>query len=86
MTFQSIAALSIGGGYYVRSSGIWSLDIPNNRNLIPPGAGFGNVFTIGDANVNAFVESQFTVYHDGTGLPSFQLFSGLLFQSRKKKG
>lgn len=50
VTFQSIAALSIGGGYYVRSSVIWSLDIPNNRNSIPLGAGFGKVFTIGDAN------------------------------------
>jgi hypothetical protein len=86
VTFQSIAALSIGGGYYVRSSGIWSFDIPNNRNLIPLGAGFGKMFKIGDANVNAFVEPQFKVYHDGTGLPSFQLFSGLLFQFRKKKG
>jgi hypothetical protein len=28
-TFQPIAALSVGGGYYVRSSGIWSFDIVN---------------------------------------------------------
>ena len=85
VTFQPIAALSIGGGYYVRSSGIWSFDILNNKNLIPLGAGFGKVFKIGNANVNAFVEPQFTVYHNGTDLPSFQLFSGLLFQFRKKK-
>jgi hypothetical protein len=30
------------------------------------------------------IEPQFTVYHNGTGLPSFQLFSGLNFQFRKK--
>jgi hypothetical protein len=84
VTFQPIAALSIGGGYYVRSSGIWSFDIPNNKHLIPIGAGFGKVFKIGNAIVNAFIEPQFTIYHTGTGLPSIQIFSGLYFQFRKK--
>jgi hypothetical protein len=83
-TFQPIAALSIGGGYYVRSSGIWSFDIGNNRTLIPVGLGFGKVFKAGNAIVNAFIEPQFTAYHNGAGLPSFQLFSGLNFQFRKK--
>ena len=77
LTFQPIAVLSIGRGYYVRSSGIWSFDIPNNKRLIPLGVGFGKVFKIGPAIVNAFIEPQFTVYHNGSGLPSFQLCSGL---------
>lgn len=84
MTFQPIPALSIGGGYYVRSSGIWSFDIENNKRLIPLGVGFGKVFKISDVIVNAFIEPQFTVYHYGTGLPSFQLYSGLNFQFPKK--
>jgi hypothetical protein len=84
VTFQPIAALSIGGGYYVRSSGIWSFDISNNKRLIPLGIGFGKVFKTGNAIVNVFIEPQFTAYHNGTGLPSFQLFSGLNFQFRKK--
>jgi hypothetical protein len=84
VTFQPGAALSIGGGYYVRSTGIWSFDIANNKNLIPLGIGFGKVFKIGNAIVNAFIEPQFTVYHNGSGLPSFQLLSGLNFQFRKK--
>jgi hypothetical protein len=84
VTFQPIVALSIGGGYYVRSSGIWSFDIVNNKTLIPVGVGFGKVFKTGNAIVNAFIEPQFTVYHNGAGLPSFQLFSGLNFQFRKK--
>lgn len=83
LTFQPIAALSIGAGYYIRSSGIWSFDIPNNKRVIPLGVGFGKVFTTGHAIVNAFIEPQFTVYHDGTGLPSFQLCSGLFFLFRK---
>jgi hypothetical protein len=84
LTFQPIVALSIGGGYYVRSSGIWSFDIPNNKNLIPLGVGFGKVFKVDPAIVNAFIEPQFTVCHRGIGLPSFQLSSGLFFLFRKK--
>ncbi|HWY59705.1 MAG TPA: hypothetical protein VNZ03_34905 [Terriglobales bacterium] len=84
VTFQPIAALSIGGGYYVRSSGIWNFDISNNKGLIPLGVGFGKVVKNGHVLVNAFIEPQFTVYHYGTGVPSFQLFSGLNFQFRKK--
>lgn len=83
-TFQPIAALSVGRGYYVRSSGIWSFDIHDNKNLIPLGVGFGKVFKVGNAIVNAFIEPQFTVYHNGAGLPSFQLLSGLDFQFRKR--
>jgi hypothetical protein len=48
------------------------------------GVGFGKVFKTGKAIVYAFIEPQFTVYHNGAGLPSFQLFSGLNFQFRKK--
>jgi hypothetical protein len=84
VTFQPIAALSVGGGYYVRSSGIWSFDISNNKRLIPLGVGFGKVFKTGHAIVNASIEPQFTVYHEGTGQPSFQLFTGLYFLFRKK--
>jgi hypothetical protein len=56
----------------------------NKKDLIPMGAGFGKVFETGNVMVNAFIEPQFIVYRNGTGLPSFQIFSGLLFQFRKK--
>jgi hypothetical protein len=84
VTFQPIAALSIGGGYYVRSSGIWSFDIANNKTLLPASIGFGKLFKTGNAIVNAFIEPQFSVYLNGAGLPLFQLFSGLNFQFRKR--
>ena len=35
VTFQPIAALSVGHGYYVRSSSIWAVDIADSKNLIP---------------------------------------------------
>jgi hypothetical protein len=84
ITFQPIAALAIGGGYYFRSSGVWSFDIANNKNIVPLGVGFGKVFKIRNAIVNAFIEPQATVYHSGTGLPSFQLFCGLYLLFPKK--
>ena len=79
VTFQPIAALSIGGGYYFRSSGVWSFDIANDKHLIPLGVGFGKVFKVHNVIVNASIEPQVTVYHNGTGLPAFQLFTGLYF-------
>src|ERR1700739_2809224 len=85
VTFQPIAALSIGGGYYFRSSGVWGFVIANAPQLIPLGVGFGKVFKIRDVIVNASIEPQVTVYHIGTGLPAFQLFTGLYFLFPKKK-
>jgi len=42
------------------------------------------VFKAGNAIANAFIEPQFTVYHKGSGQPSFQLFMGLNLQWAKK--
>jgi len=84
LTFQPVAVLSIGGGYYVRSSSVWSFDINNNRQLIPLGVGFGKVFKTGNVIVNAFIEPQFTIYRNGPAQPAFQVYSGLNFQFRKK--
>lgn len=84
VTFQPIAALSIGGGYYFRSSGVWSFDIADDKHLIPLGVGFGKVFKVRNVIVNASIEPQVTVYHNGTGQPSFQLFSGLYLLFPKK--
>jgi hypothetical protein len=36
------------------------------------------------AVVNAFIKPQFTLYHNGSGLPSFHLSSGLFFLFQKK--
>ena len=80
VTFQPIGTFSIGSGYYFRSTAVWVFDIPNGNYLIPLGLGLGKVFKVRGAVVNAFVEPQFTVYHNGSGLPSFQLFMGLNLQ------
>jgi len=84
VTFQPIGTFSIGGGYYFRTSAVWLFDIPNEKYLIPLGLGLGKVFKVQGAVVNAFIEPQFSAYHNGSGLPSVQLFMGLNLQFPKK--
>ena len=84
VTFQPIGTFSIGGGYYFRTTAVWVFDIQNGSYLIPLGLGLGKVFKVHGAVVNAFVEPQFTAYHNGSGLPSIQLFMGLNLQFPKK--
>jgi hypothetical protein len=83
-TFQPNATFSLGGGYYVRSSGTWSFDAAADRYLIPLGIGAGKVFKAGNAVANAFIEPQFSVYHQGIGMPSLQIFAGINLQWSKR--
>lgn len=80
LTAQPIAVFQVGGGFYLRSSGLWTRDFENNRTLIPFGVGAGKVFRMGKTVVNAFAEPQFTIYHKGDGQPAWQLFSGINLQ------
>jgi hypothetical protein len=81
--FQPFVTMSIGGGYYLKSTGIWTFDFHNDLVLIPLGLGVGKVFKLGNAIANASFEPQFTVYHKGQGLPAVQLFFGLALQWKK---
>ena len=84
---QPIVTLSMGGGYYARSSATWVFDLENSRVLMPFGIGVGRVFKGLGGVVNAFIEPQFTVYSKGDSQPAFQLFMGLNMQwSKKPKG
>jgi hypothetical protein len=81
---QPILTLSMGGGYYFRSSPVWVFDLENNRTLMPFGIGIGRVFKGAGGIVNAFIEPQFSVYSKGEGQPAIQLFMGLNLQWAKK--
>ena len=84
---QPVVTLSMGGGYYARSSATWVFDLENERVLMPFGIGMGRVFKGLGGVVNAFIEPQFTVYSKGDGQPALQLFMGLNLQwSKKPKG
>jgi hypothetical protein len=83
-TCQPLGTFSIGGGYYIRSSATWTFDAENGRYLIPLGVGAGKVFKIGNAMANAFIEPQFSIYHQGIGQPTIQIFAGINLQWAKK--
>ena len=83
MSAQVILTMSVGGGWYLRSTPLWTFDFESDSYLVPLGLGAGKVLKMGGAVVNAFIEPQVTVYHEGVGLPSLQVFAGLNFQFPK---
>jgi hypothetical protein len=83
-TCQTLGTFGIGGGYYIRSSGVMTFDEVNERYLIPLGVGAGKVFKAGNATGNAFIEPQFTIYHQGVGQPTVQIYAGINLQWAKK--
>jgi hypothetical protein len=84
MTTQVFLTMSMGGGWYLRSSPLAVWDFQNDVYLVPLGLGAGKILPLGGAIVNAFIEPQVTVYHKGQGLPSLQIFAGINFQFPKK--
>ncbi|MGH7185688.1 MAG: hypothetical protein ACREIB_05360, partial [Pseudomonadota bacterium] len=56
---------------------IWTFDLKNDRYYIPLGLGAGKAWKSGTTIMNAFIEPQWTVAHDGNGFPKLQVFAGL---------
>jgi hypothetical protein len=83
-TFQPSVALALGeGGYYLSTSPIWEFDFENGTYLIPFSIGLGKVLKIGKTIVNVTAEPQFTVFHSGEPVPTFQFFAGLTLQWKR---
>ena len=83
MTSQIFLTMSIGGGWYLRSSPLAVFDFENDVYLVPFGVGAGKILPLGRTIVNVFIEPQMTVYHKGQGLPSLQVFAGINLQFSK---
>ncbi len=66
----------IGGGFCLRSTGIWTFNLKNGDYSVPIGLGAGKVMKVGKVVFNIFAEPQFTVLADGVGQPKFQTFVG----------
>jgi hypothetical protein len=80
-TFQPIVNVNIQDGWYLRSSAIWNFNLQSGDSYIPVGLGVGKVFQLDKGiTMNAFVEPQYTVWHDGRGAPRWQIFAGVNFQ------
>ncbi len=80
-TFQPILNINLSDGWYLRSTATWNFNLENGRSYVPIGAGLGKVFQLDKGiTMNAFVEPQYTVWHDGPGAPRWQIFAGMNFQ------
>ncbi|WP_371742561.1 hypothetical protein [Ensifer sp. ENS09] len=81
LTFQPIVNVNLSQGWYLRSSAIWNFDLDNENNYIPVGLGLGKVFELEKGiTMNAFIEPQYTVWHNDQGAPRRQIFAGVNFQ------
>ncbi len=76
LTPQIFAMWQIGGGTYLRSTGIWSFNLENGQYNVPIGLGIGKAFKSGGKIFNVFMEPQYSVYSWGAGQPKVQVFVG----------
>lgn len=81
LTLQPIVNVNLKDGWYLRSSATWNFNLESGRSYIPVGLGLGKVIPLENGiTLNAFVEPQYTVWHDGPGAPRWQIFAGMNFQ------
>ncbi|WP_311044994.1 hypothetical protein [Rhizobium sp. NZLR1b] len=81
LTFEPIVNINLSGGRYLRSAATWNFNFESGDSYIPVGFGIGKVFVLDKgATMNAFIEPQYTVWHDGDGAPRWQIFAGLNLQ------
>lgn len=80
LTLQPLLFFNLADGYYLRSTGISTFNLGRNS-VVPVGLGLGRVFERSDGRVvNVFVEPQYSVVQTGSGVPSFQVFTGVVLQ------
>ena len=84
LAVQPFAIWQLGGGTYLRSTGIWGFDLKSGDYAVPFGIGIGQVLKAGKVVYNLFLEPQFSILHNGTGQPKVQLFAGLNLQFPKR--
>lgn len=78
---QPLFIYNLRQGWYLRSTATWNFAFAQHVWVIPLGAGAGKVWVRpGGTTINAFAEPQFTVAYEGTGQPTFQVFTGLNLQ------
>lgn len=82
LVVQPVLFYNLEGGLYLRSTGIASFNFGETQNgVVPVGLGLGRVAQLVNGTViNMFVEPQYSVVQSGIGVPSFQIFAGLIIQ------
>jgi hypothetical protein len=82
LVVQPVIFYNLEDGFYLRSTGIASFNLGETQNgVVPVGLGLGRVAQLANGTViNMFVEPQYSVVQSGIGVPSFQIFAGLIIQ------
>ena len=81
---QPFGIVQMGSGWYLRSTGVWTINFEADRWAMPVGFGVGKVVKAGKQVINAFIEPQFSILGSGdVGQSEFQVFFGINFQSMK---
>lgn len=76
LTPQLFFIWQIGGGLYIRSTGVMSFDLTNGHYNIPVGLGIGKVIPVGKCVFNLFAEPQLSVAAEGAGQAVYQTYFG----------
>lgn len=76
-TLQPFAIYKMSGGWFLRSSGIWTYNVEKDDYYIPVGLGIGRAMAVNKHIINAFVEPQWTVKHSGDYQPEFTVYAGV---------
>ncbi|MNL27821.1 hypothetical protein D3C87_1494380 [compost metagenome] len=80
-TFQPFFNYHLPHSFYFRSVGTWYFNLENGTYYIPIGAGIGKVWKLeSGTTINAYVEPEWTVAHEGDFLPNYQTLVGLNLQ------
>ncbi|RZT42065.1 hypothetical protein EV147_1081 [Cupriavidus agavae] len=77
LTAQPFAIFNLPHGWYIRSTGTWTFDLQRGSYYVPVGLGAGKAWKEGSTIFNAFIEPQYSVLHDGAGVPQWTVFAGL---------
>jgi hypothetical protein len=81
LTIQPFLFYNLSDGFYLRSSGITTIDFGRQRAVVPVGFGLGRVKLLDNGNVlNMYLEPQYSVVQSGIGQPVFQVFAGFNIQ------
>lgn len=79
---QPFLFYQLGGGTYLRSTGVMAYDFERNGYSVPIGFGIGQVIPRGNATFNLYVEPQVSIADKGAGWPEWQVFLGASSQFR----
>ena len=81
LTVQPFLFYNLEDGFYLRSSGITTIDFTRQTSVLPVGLGLGRVTRLANGNVlNMYLEPQYAVVQNGIGQPTFQVFAGFNIQ------